>query len=99
MPTKEDLKKRVSDSIEKRSKEITEIGETVLRNPELGYKEVKTASLVEEKFRSLGLSYRKGTGADRAPRPGPRQSPGSSGWRSWESSIPSASPSILSPTP
>jgi amidohydrolase len=60
MPTKEDLKKRVSDSIEKRSKEITEIGETVLRNPELGYKEAKTASLVEEKFRSLGLSYRKG---------------------------------------
>ena len=60
MPTKEELKSRVSDSIEKRSKEITEIGETVLRNPELGYKEMKTAALVAEKFRSLGLSYQKG---------------------------------------
>ena len=60
MPTKEDLKKRAIEAIEKRSKEITEIGETVLRNPELGYKEVKTAALVEEKFRSLGLAYKKG---------------------------------------
>ena len=60
MPTKEDLKKRVQEAIEKRAKEINEIGETVLRNPELGYKEVKTASLVEEKLRSLGLSFKKG---------------------------------------
>ena len=60
MPTKEDLKKRAIEAIEKRSKEITEIGETILRNPELGYKEVKTAALVEEKFRSLGLAYKKG---------------------------------------
>jgi amidohydrolase len=60
MPTKEDLKKKAIEAIEKRSKEITEIGETILRNPELGYKEVKTAALVEEKFRSLGLPYKKG---------------------------------------
>jgi amidohydrolase len=60
MPTKEDLKKKAIEAIEKRSEEITEIGETILRNPELGYKEVKTAALVEEKFRSLGLPYKKG---------------------------------------
>src|SRR5512143_1661406 len=60
MPTKEDLKKRVAEAVERRAKEITEIGETVLRNPELGYKEVKTSALVEEKFRSMGLSCKKG---------------------------------------
>jgi amidohydrolase len=60
MPTKEDLKKKVFGSIEKRAKEITEIAETILRNPELGYKEVKTAALVEDQFRSMGLSYKKG---------------------------------------
>ena len=60
MPAKEDLKKRAIEIIEKRSQDITQIGETILRNPELGYKEVKTAALVEEKFRSLGLPYKKG---------------------------------------
>jgi amidohydrolase len=60
MPTKEDLKKKAIEAIEKRSPEITQIGETILRNPELGYKEVKTAALVEEKFQSLGLTYEKG---------------------------------------
>ncbi len=60
MSTKEELKKRVIEAIEKRSKEITEIGEAILRTPELGFKEVKTSSLVEEKFRSMGLSCKKG---------------------------------------
>jgi metal-dependent amidase/aminoacylase/carboxypeptidase family protein len=58
MFTKEDLKKESWSH--QRAREITEIGETVLRNPELGYKEVKTAALVEEKFRSMGLSCKKG---------------------------------------
>ena len=60
MLTKEDLKKRAIEIIEKRSQAITEIGEAILRNPELGYKEVKTSALVEEKFRSLGLPCKKG---------------------------------------
>ncbi|MBI5967027.1 MAG: amidohydrolase [Deltaproteobacteria bacterium] len=60
MSTKEELKERVIEAIEKRSTEIREIGETILRHPEMGFKEVKTAALVEEKFRSLGLSYQKG---------------------------------------
>lgn len=60
MLTKEDSKKIVAEAIERRSKEITEIGEAILRHPELGFKEVKTAALVEEKFRALKLSYGKG---------------------------------------
>lgn len=60
MATREELKQRVIEAIEKRSGELLEIGETILRQPELGFKEVRTAALVEEKFRSLGLSSRKG---------------------------------------
>jgi amidohydrolase len=60
MATKEEWKKRVIEAIEKRSAEVIEMGETILHHPEMGFKEVKTAALVEEKFRSLGLSYRKG---------------------------------------
>ncbi len=60
MPTKEDLKKRVIEAIEKRAGELHSLGETILHNPELGFKEVKTSALVDEKFRSLGLSSQKG---------------------------------------
>ena len=60
MATKEELKQRVIEAVEKRSAELFEIGETILRHPEMGFKEVKTAALVEEKFRSLGISCQKG---------------------------------------
>jgi len=60
MATKEELKNRVIEAIEKRAGELHSIGETILRNPELGFKEVKTSALVDEKFRSLGLPCQKG---------------------------------------
>ncbi|MGE5654811.1 MAG: amidohydrolase [Bacillota bacterium] len=59
MMTKEELKQRVCAAIDRRAEELTEVGETIMRMPELGYKEWRTAALVEEKFKSLGLSYRK----------------------------------------
>ena len=60
MLTKEDCKRKVIEAIEKRAGELHEIGETILHHPELGFKEMKTAALVEDKFRSLGLPYQKG---------------------------------------
>ncbi len=77
MPGKENLKKAVCQEIERRKNEIFEIGNTILRNPELGYKEFKTAATVAKKFRDLGLDYKEGlalTGVKaKAPsgRPGP----------------------------
>jgi len=59
MATKEEWKQRVIEAIERRSAEVMEIGETILRHPEMGFKEVKTAARVEEKFRSMGLVYQK----------------------------------------
>ena len=47
--SKEQLKKRVLEAIDKRAAEIIEIGDTIWKNPELGYKEFKTAKLVDSK--------------------------------------------------
>jgi len=60
MAPKEELKKRVCDAIDNRAEELCKIGDAILRQPELGSKEFKTAALVEDKFRSLGLSCQTG---------------------------------------
>ena len=40
--------------------DIVEVGETIMRNPELGFKEFETAALVQQKFDELELDYRAG---------------------------------------
>jgi len=58
--TKDELKQRVLDAVERRSEEIIRLGETIKSHPELGFKEVKTARLVEETFRKMGLAPKSG---------------------------------------
>ncbi|MBI3827361.1 MAG: amidohydrolase [Candidatus Rokubacteria bacterium] len=58
--TKDELKARVYEAIDRRAQEIVGLGETIRKNPELGFKEVKTARLVEETFSKLGLSPKAG---------------------------------------
>ena len=58
--TRDELKQRVSETIERHSDEIVGIGEAIRRHPELGFKELKTSALVAEKFRGLGLVTRTG---------------------------------------
>ncbi|MBI4635362.1 MAG: amidohydrolase [Candidatus Rokubacteria bacterium] len=58
--TKEDLKRRVWEAIDRRGPEIVGLGEEIRKNPELGFKEWKTARLVEGAFTGLGLSPRAG---------------------------------------
>jgi amidohydrolase len=58
--TKNELKQRVYQAIDERSEEIVGLGEQIRKNPELGFKEVKTARLVEETFGKLGLSPKSG---------------------------------------
>jgi amidohydrolase len=60
MPVKSELKKRVCNEIDKHCEEIIAVCEAVLSHPETGFKEKKTAHLVEDKFRELGFTYRKG---------------------------------------
>ena len=58
--TKDELKRRIFEAIDRRADEIIGIGERILKNPEMGFKEVKTAALVHETFQRLGLESRTG---------------------------------------
>ena len=58
--TRAELKQRIDAAIDTRAGEIIGLGEQIRKNPELGFKEVKTARLVEETFGKLGLAPRGG---------------------------------------
>jgi amidohydrolase len=58
--SKDELKQTVLAAIDRRRDEIIGIGEGLRRHPELGFKEVKTARVVEETFRKLRLKPRTG---------------------------------------
>jgi amidohydrolase len=58
--TKAELKQRVFEAIDRRSDDIIRIGETIRSHPELGFKEVKTAAVVAETLRGLGLAPKTG---------------------------------------
>lgn len=55
--SREELKKRACEAIEKNRDKIIEIGDSVFGEPELGYKEFKTAAKVKKVFDELGLQY------------------------------------------
>ncbi|HXP03856.1 MAG TPA: hypothetical protein VN808_07030, partial [Stellaceae bacterium] len=60
MPSKEELKQLVCEAIDRHGNEIIAIGETILRHPETGFNEHKTAKLVAEHMQGLGLSPETG---------------------------------------
>ena len=67
-----ELKQRVYAAVDRRAEQIIGIGERIRTHPELGFKEVKTARLVEDTLGGLGLVPRAGlamTGV-RADAPG-----------------------------
>src|SRR5438132_1151367 len=65
--TKDELKRRIFEAIDRRADEIIGIGERILKNPEMGFKEVKTAALVHETFQRLGLESRAEDGKAGVP--------------------------------
>ena len=52
---KEELKAKVFAAIDANAEKIIEIGETIWKNPEPGYREYKTAALTADILKSLGL--------------------------------------------
>jgi amidohydrolase len=60
MATKDDVKRAVCETIDRHAERIIGLGDRIRRSPELGFKEFKTARLVEETMRELGLSPRGG---------------------------------------
>ena len=54
----DDLKKRVLEEIDRNADHLIEnVGDPVYRDPELGFKEFKTAKIVGREFSRLGLAY------------------------------------------
>ena len=51
------LKQRAWDEIDANREQIFSIGHTVLKNPEMGFQEWKTAELVKDVFRGLKIPY------------------------------------------
>lgn len=57
MKTKEELKKLAIDAIDKRREDIITIGDSIFEEPELGYKEFKTAAKIKKILDDMGLEY------------------------------------------
>jgi len=51
-------KREVCESIDEKKEELISIGEKILRNPELGFREEDTAKLVKTVFKEMGIKYR-----------------------------------------
>src|SRR5579862_8424905 len=75
--TKESLKQRVCEAIDRHGNEIIELGETILHHPETGFDERKTSVLVAARMAALGLGPETGLaltgvkGRIRGRSPGP----------------------------
>ena len=62
MSAKFELKELIGRIVESHRDAIVDVGETILRHPELGFKEFDTAALVAREFDQLGLEHRTGLG-------------------------------------
>ena len=60
MATEEELKQRICESVDRRRSQIEGIGDTIMANPELGFKEFETAKLVASTFEEFGFSPETG---------------------------------------
>jgi amidohydrolase len=58
--TRDELKQRAYAAIDRRAGEIVGLGERIWGQPELGFKETRTAKLVEETLGRLGLAPKSG---------------------------------------
>jgi amidohydrolase len=60
MASKDELKRAVCEAIDRHANAIIDLGETILRSPETGFNEAKTAALVARQMEALGLAPRTG---------------------------------------
>ena len=52
------MKQKIIQAIDAHREDIIRCGEDILRNPELGFKEFKTAERIRQEFEKLGIPYR-----------------------------------------
>ena len=56
----EDLKRRVLEEIDRNADHLIGVGNRIYRDPELGFKEFRTARIVADEFQRLSLGYHEG---------------------------------------
>ncbi|MBM3224616.1 MAG: amidohydrolase [Candidatus Tectomicrobia bacterium] len=54
------MKAAVQEAIDRRGEELIQVAKTILANPEPGFREVKTAQLVAQKFRAFDIPFTEG---------------------------------------
>ncbi len=57
---RQELKDKICAAIDERREQIIGLGEQIFRQPELGYKENRTSTLVQDTLRQLGVPFRAG---------------------------------------
>lgn len=55
--TLQEIKEEIIKAIDANAEQIIAIGEQIEKNPEMGYKEAQTSTLVRREFEKLGLTY------------------------------------------
>ena len=60
MLSRDELKRRACDAIERQKTEIVGVAKEILQNPETGFKEQRTAGLVARKLAELKIPHRQG---------------------------------------
>ena len=77
MATKEELKRRICEAIDRRRMQIERIGDHIMAHPELGFKEFETARLVSNTMEEFGIPRETGLaitgvkGVLKGKKPGP----------------------------
>ena len=57
---REELKRLVSQEIDRRGEELIRVAQVILDHPEPGFREVRTSALVQERFREMGIPHESG---------------------------------------
>ena len=60
MLTREELKKKAVEAIDRHRDEIIGVSRQILNNPEPGFSEHKTSQLVADKFNEMGITHQRG---------------------------------------
>jgi amidohydrolase len=55
--TRDELKAKVNQAIDRRSESLIQTSQHIMKNPESGFKEIKTAQTVQSWFKDLGIAY------------------------------------------
>ena len=60
MPSRDDLKRSVTEEIDRRGEELVRVAKTILEHPETGFRETKTAAVVDKVLGDMGVPHKTG---------------------------------------